>query len=185
MKGEEYIKGEYEKIEGEVPRAQMVLEVRKAARQFAMLYFHFCKTLYEQFGLEQAKNIIRQTVFELAVDRSDRIREQALKQGLKADSVEDFMSNIDLPFTGWIPEWGENHCPYAQVWRGYVEEYPWFKELAPFYCDVIDTTTIENFSKCLSHRITQNVILEGCACKREYYESEKVKRGEYTYGTKA
>lgn len=173
------------KIEGTVERAQMVSEVRKAARQFAMQYFHFSKTLYEEFGLEKAKELIQKTVFELAVDRSDQLREKALAKGLKADSVEDFRSVIDLPLTGWIPEWGENHCPYAEVWRGYFEKYPWFKELAPFYCDVIDTTTIENFSGHLSHRITQNVILQGCACTREYFESEKVKRGEYTYGTKA
>lgn len=172
------------KIEGTVPRELLVSEVRKAARQFAMQFFHFSKVLYDQFGLEKTKDIVRQTVFELAVDRSDQLREKALAQGLKADSVEDFMSVIDLPFTGWIPEWGEDHCPYAEVWRTYFDKYPWFREIAPFYCDVIDTTTIENFSKCLSHRITQNVILEGTCCKREYFESDKVKRGEYTYGKK-
>lgn len=153
------------KIEGTVPRELLVSEVRKAARQFAMQFFHFSKVLYDQFGLEKTKDIVRQTVFELAVDRSDQLREKALAQGLKADSVEDFMSVIDLPFTGWIPEWGEDHCPYAEVWRTYFDKYPWFREIAPFYCDVIDTTTIENFSKCLSHRITQNVILEGTCCK--------------------
>ena len=84
----------------------------------------------------------------------------------------------------WIPEWGEDHCPYAEIWRGYFEKYPWFKELAPFYCDVIDTTTIENFTGCLSHRITQNVILEGNACTREYFDSKKVRQGDYTYGAK-
>lgn len=172
------------KIEGTVPRELLVSEVRKAARQFAMQFFHFSKVLYDQFGLEKTKDIVRQTVFELAVDRSDQLREKALAQGLKADSVEDFMSVIDLPFTGWIPEWGEDHCPYAEVWRTYFDKYPWFREIAPFYCDVIDTTTIEIFSKCLSHRITQNVILEGTCCKREYFESDKVKRGEYTYGKK-
>ena len=172
------------KIEGTVPRELLVSEVRKAARQFAMQFFHFSKVLDDQFGLEKTKDIVRQTVFELAVDRSDQLREKALAQGLKADSVEDFMSVIDLPFTGWIPEWGEDHCPYAEVWRTYFDKYPWFREIAPFYCDVIDTTTIENFSKCLSHRITQNVILEGTCCKREYFESDKVKRGEYTYGKK-
>ena len=161
------------KIEGTVPRELLVSEVRKAARQFAMQFFHFSKVLYDQFGLEKTKDIVRQTVFELAVDRSDQLREKALAQGLKADSVEDFMSVIDLPFTGWIPEWGEDHCPYAEVWRTYFDKYPWFREIAPFYCDVIDTTTIENFSKCLSHRITQNVILEGTCCKREYFESDK------------
>ena len=133
-------------------------------------------------GNDVAKDIVRETVFNLAVDRSNQIREKSLAQGKKADTVADFMSDIDLPFEGWIPEWGEDHCPYAEVWRTYYEKYPWFREFAPFYCDVIDTTTIENYSKCLSHRITQNVLNEGTACLREYFESDSVKKGEYTYG---
>ena len=172
------------KIEGTVPRELMVEQVRKAARQYAMQYFHFSKVLYERYGLETARDLIRQSVFELGIDRSDQLREKALNKGLKADSVKDFMEVIDLPFTGWIPEWGEDHCPYAVIWREYIRDYPWFKEFATFYCDVIDTTTIENFSNCLSHKIKQNVILEGTECTREYFESEAVKRGEYTYGRK-
>ncbi|MCR5254881.1 MAG: L-2-amino-thiazoline-4-carboxylic acid hydrolase [Acetatifactor sp.] len=171
-------------ITGTVDKKLMVDQVRKAARQFAMQYFHFCKTLYERFGLETAKDLVRQTVFELAVDRSDRIREKSLANGRKADSVEDFMADIDLPFEGWIKEWGEDHCPYAVIWRGYIKDYPWFKEFALYYCDVIDTTTIENFSKHLSHRITGNVISEGTKCTREYFESDFVKKGGYTYGSK-
>ena len=171
-------------ITGTVEKKLMVDQVRKAARQFAMQYFHFCKTLYERFGHDVAKDIVRQTVFELAVDRSDQIRAKSLAKGKAADSVENFMGDIDLPFQGWIPEWGEDHCPYAEVWRTYFDEYPWFREFAPFYCDVIDTTTIENYSKRLSHRITNNVILQGSACTREYFESESVKKGEYTYGSK-
>lgn len=168
-------------ITGTVERKLMVDQVRKAARQFAMQYFHFCKTLYERYGHDVAKDIVRQTVYELAVDRSNQIREKSLAKGKKADSVADFMSDIDLPFEGWIKEWGEDHCPYAEVWRTYIPEYPWFAEFAPFYCDIIDTTTIENYSKCLSHKITQNVILEGTSCEREYFESEDVKKGKYTY----
>ncbi len=178
------MKQEAYRIEGTVPREEMVSEVRRAARQFAMLFFHFCKTLYDSYGLDETRELVRQAVFELAVDRSDQMREKALAQGLRADSVEDFMSVTDLPFSGWVPEWGEDHCPYAQVWRTYFEKYPWFREIAPFYCDVIDTTTIENFSGCLSHQITQNVILQGSECTRKDFESEKVLRGEYTYGKK-
>lgn len=172
------------RIEGTVERSLMVDEIRKAARQFAMLYFHFCSTLYERFGMEQAKDIVRQTVFELAVDRSDILREKALLEGRKADSVEDFMAVIDLPFCGWIPEWGADHCPYAEIWRNYFDKNPWFREFAPFYCDVIDTTTIENFSKRLSHKITQNVLFKGESCEREYFESDTVKKGGFTYGDK-
>lgn len=172
------------KIEGTVEKEQMVSEIRKAARQFAMQYFHFCKVLYDRYGSETAKDIVRQTVFELGVDRSDQLRDEALRRGLNADGTEDFMSVTDLPFMGWIPEWGEDHCPYAEVWRTYFEEYPWFVEFATFYCDVIDTTTIENFSRRLSHRITGNVMLKGTSCTREYFQSEKVEKGEYTYGRK-
>lgn len=172
------------RITGQVERAQMVEEIRKAARQFGMLYFHFCKTLYELLGMEKTKELVRQTVFELAVDRSNQLREKAQSQGKGTDTVEEFMDVIDLPLCGWIPQWGADHCPYAETWRTYFEEYPWFRELAPYYCDVIDTTTIENFTRSLSHKINQNVILEGESCERVYFESEDVKKGKYTYGRK-
>ncbi|MBQ8509444.1 MAG: hypothetical protein IJ493_05990 [Clostridia bacterium] len=172
------------KIEGTVDRALMVDQIRLAARQFAMLYFHFVKTLYETFGAEKAKELVQKTIFEQAVDRSDILREKAIAAGLSTDTKENFRKVSDLPFCGWIPQWGEDHCPYGEIWRGYVEKYPWFREFATFYCDVIDTTTIENFTRRLSHRITQNVIVEGTSCERVYYESDDVKAGRFTYGTK-
>lgn len=173
------------KIEGTVDKKLMVDQIRLAARQFAMLYFHFVKVLYETYGAEVAKELVRQTVFEQAVERSDILRKKAIAEGKKTDTVSDFMSVIDLPFCGWIPQWGEDHCPYAEIWRGYIKEYPWFCEFATFYCDVIDTTTIESFTRHISHRITQNVIIEGQSCEREYFESEAVKNGGFTYEGKA
>lgn len=171
-------------ITGTVERKVMVDEVRKEARQFAMLFFHFSKVIVDIHGMENGKEIIRQAVFSLAIDRSNQLRQKALEQGLKADSLEDFSKVTDLPFTGWVKQWGEDHCPYAETWRPYFKEYPWFKEIAPFYCDVIDTTNIENFSKHLSHRITQNVLIKGTSCEREYFESDAVKQGQFTYGSK-
>lgn len=168
-------------LEGTVSKEREVDQIRKAARQFAMQYFHFCKTLYEGFGHDKAKELVQKTVYELAEDRAGQMRSKAIEAGCPTDTVEDFMAFIDLPFDGWISEWGEDHCPYAEVWRKYFDEYPWFKEFAPFYCDVIDTTTIEKFTHKLSHNITQNVIVSGDACLRKYYEDEKVKQGEYTY----
>ncbi|MGN1345982.1 MAG: hypothetical protein ACI4V1_04300 [Eubacteriales bacterium] len=172
------------KIEGTVDRALMVDQIRLEARQFAMLYFHFVKTLYETFGAERAKELVQKTIFEQGVDRSDVLRAKAEAAGLDTTSKESFRKVSDLPFCGWIREWGRDHCPYAEIWRDYVERYPWFREFATFYCDVIDTTTIENFSRHLSHRITQNVIVEGESCERVYFESDAVKEGKFTYGTK-
>lgn len=172
-------------IEGTVKKSLMVDQIRLAARQFAMLYFHFVKVLYDAYGAETAKDLVRQAVFDQAVDRSDRLRQKAQAEGRETRTIADFHAVIDLPFCGWIPEWGEDHCPYAEIWRGYVETYPWFQEFATFYCDVIDTTTIENFTRHLSHRITQNVIVEGQSCEREYFESEAVREGRFTYEKKA
>ena len=171
-------------LEGTVSRKQEVEQIRRAARQFAMQYFHFTKTLYDEFGAETTKKLVQKTVFNLGRDRGEQMRKRAIEEGKSTDTVDDFMAVIDLPFDGWIPEWGENHCPYAEVWRGYIKEYPWFAEFAPFYCDVIDTTTIETFTHKLSHKITQNVISKGTACLRKYFPSEKVEQGEYTYDSK-
>lgn len=169
------------KIEGTVDKKVMVEQIRLAARQFAMLYFHFTKVLYETYGVEKAKDLVRQAVFEQALDRSEIMREKAIAEGKGTDTLEDFMDVSDLPFCGWIPQWGEDHCPYAEIWRRYIGQYPWFQEFATFYCDVIDTTTIENFTKHLSHKITQNVITKGQSCERKYFESEAVKGGRLTY----
>ena len=172
------------KIEGTMERSFAVDQIRLAARQFAMLYFHFVKVLYDSFGAEKAKELVRQTVFDQAVDRSDQMRKKAKEWDLPTESLESFRLVSDLPRCGWIPEWGEDHCPYAEVWREYVKEYPWFREFATFYCDVIDTTTVENFTRTLSHRITANVINGGDRCTREYFEKDEVKEGRYTYGKK-
>lgn len=160
-----------------------VAEVRKACRQFAMLYFHFSKVLVEELGVEKAKPLIQKAIFELALDRSEKLREKAAKEGLEY-TMETFMKISDLPMIGWVKELGRNHCPYAETWVKYFEEYPWFKELAPLYCDVIDTTNAENFTRNTSHKITENVLTGGETCLREYFPSEKVSKGVYSYGEK-
>jgi hypothetical protein len=159
---------------------QAVTEVRKACRQFAMLYFNFCKVLVEELGYEKAKPLIQKTIFALSLDRTNQLRETAQTQGT-GFTCESFNAVSDLARIGWVKELGRDHCPYAQTWVKYYEEYPWFRELAPFYCDIIDTTNIENFTRSLSHKLTQNVLLGDETCEREYFPSEAVAKGKFTY----
>ena len=163
--------------------ADNILELRKACRQFAMLYFHFCKVFVDDLGLEEAKPKIQKAIFSLAVDRSTRLREVADEKGLPY-TMDTFMQITDLPFSAWRPELGCNHCPYAETWFYYQEKYPWFKELAPLYCDVIDTSNAEVFTGDTSHHLYENVLTGGDYCNREYYPSDQVKKGELTYGFK-
>lgn len=166
--------------EQKISYSQAVLEVRKASRQFAMLYFHFCKVLVEQLGMEKAKKLIQQAIFNLSLDRSTQLRETVQAKG-KETNLENFQVHSDLPRIGWVKELGRDHCPYAETWVKYYEAYPWFRELAPFYCDIIDTTNIENFTGELSHQLIKNVLWGDETCERKYFASEEVQKGHFTY----
>ena len=159
-------------------------EVRMATRQFAMLYFHFVKTLVEEFGEDRARSLVQKAVFELACDRTDQLRAKAERLGIAHDNMDNFNDYADLALSGWDPELGADHCPYAQVWRTYYDEYPWFRRFAPLYCDVIDTTVAENLTRRVSHRITENVLNGAQTCNRVYFESPNVAQGWFTYGVR-
>jgi hypothetical protein len=169
---------------GDEEKTATTAEIRLACRQFAMLYFHFCKVLVETLGEEQALPLVQKAVFELALERSDGARERAHARGLAA-VLENFAAVNDLPSAAW-EKWdgagGEVRCPYAQQWLAYYRDYPWFKKLASLYCDVIDTTNIENFSRTSSHRLIKNLLWGDSSCEREYFESDAVKRGNFSYG---
>jgi hypothetical protein len=161
-----------------------IKEIRKECRQFAMLYFNFCKTLVESLGEDAALPLVQKAVFNLSIDRTSHIRDKALEQGLETN-LENFQKLNDLPLPawhGWQPEMGGVRCPYAETWLSYFDEYPWFKRFAPLFCDVIDTTNIENFSRTTSHRITKNLLWGDPSCEREYFESADVKQGKFSYG---
>ena len=161
---------------------EAVSEVRKEFHQFAMLYFHFCKTLVDEFGLEKAGNLIRKTLFDLSIERAEKLRSKAEELGLDY-TPESFKIVSDIPVIGWVKELGKNHCPYAECWFRYFGQYPWFKALSQLYCNVIDTTNIEKFTHTVSHRLTKNVLEGDDTCERVYFDSENVKKGKYAYET--
>ena len=160
------------------------IEVRRAARHFAMLYFNFCKILVDAHGEEKAFPMVQKAIFNLSLERTDLSRAKALEAGAATD-LEQFGHFNDLPTIGWSawdPGMGGVRCPYAEQWLSYYQQYPWFKRFASLYCDVIDTTNIENFSGTLSHKITANLLWGDASCEREYFECAAVKAGQLTYG---
>lgn len=164
--------------------ASVVLEVRKAARQFAMLYFHFCKTLFDELGEEEAVTMVQRSIFHLAVDRSEGLRTIALERGLDP-TVELFKEINDLPYigwNGWKPSMGGVKCPYAEVWIEYIGKHEWFQRFASLYCNVVDTTTMEHFTQNTSHKITKNLLWGDECCSCEYFPSEDIRNNRYTYG---
>jgi hypothetical protein len=160
-----------------------VKEIRMACRQFALLYFHFCKTLRDTLGEEAAFSLAGKAVFELSLDRSGNARKKAAEQGLAA-TLENFPRVNDLPQAGWDewrPDMGGVRCPYAETWIPCFREHPWFRKFASHYCDVIDTTNIENFTRTTSHRLVKSLLWGDDECAREYFESPEVREGKLSY----
>jgi hypothetical protein len=166
------------------PLSDPVREARKACRHFAMLYFNFCRALTDALGEEAAFPIAQRAVFNLSLDRTDRMRQRAAGEGIPAN-LENFQALNDLAslaWEGWDPGSGEVRCPYAQAWIGYFGEFPWFRRFASMFCDVIDTTNIENFSRDTTHRLTKSLLWGDGSCEREYFPSDDVRNGKFTYG---
>lgn len=154
--------------------------IRSECRQFAMLYYHLCKVLVEELGIEDAKVKVQRILYSLSIDRTNKLREKAEKANLPC-TLKTFNEINDLPADGWVNGLGKNHCPYAECWFTYFKKSPWFRTFAPLYCNVIDTTNIENFTKMLTHKLIKNVLTGDDTCERIYVESEKVQNGEFTY----
>jgi len=157
-----------------------VKDIRRECRQFAMLYYHLCKVLVEELGIHTAKEKVQKILYSLSIDRTNQLRKRAEKLKLPC-TLDTFNEINDLPTNGWVEELGKCHCPYAECWVTYYEQSPWFREFAPLYCNVIDTTNIENFTKKLTHKLTKNVLTGDDTCERIYVESDNVKSGKFTY----
>ncbi len=169
-------------METKIERNDAVREVRNMAFQFADLYFTFVAELRERFGEEQALEIATRVLFRRAAERALDMVRRAEAEGIER-VPENIIKMTDVPFLGWDASFGRDTCPYGAAWNRRITENPWFRRFACLYCDVTDTTIAEIFTGSCSHKLYHNVVLGDDACEREYFPSEMVKSGTYTYGT--
>ena len=169
-------------METKIERNDAVREVRNMAFQFADLYFTFVAELRERFGEEQALEIATRVLFRRAAERALDMVRRAEAEGIERVQ-ENIIKMTDVPFLGWDASFGRDTCPYGAAWNHRITENPWFRRFACLYCDVTDTTIAEIFTGSCSHKLYHNVVLGDDACEREYFPSEMVKSGTYTYGT--
>ncbi|MGI6608453.1 MAG: hypothetical protein ACOX1F_05705 [Erysipelotrichaceae bacterium] len=157
-----------------------IKQVRNMAFSFAELYFSFVLKLYTEFGDETATETVTDILFKRAKERALIMIEKAKK--FKMERIPENINVLsDVPRLGWDETAGCKHCPYGVVWVNRIKQYPWFRKYASLYCDVTDTTIAEVFTGCYSHKIIKNVVLGDDCCQREYFLSDRVKEGIYTY----
>ena len=169
------------KNEEQISREFAVSEVRNMAFQFSDLYFTFVSELRERLGDEEAEKITTRVIFRRAAERAFDMIRRAEAGGI-ARVPENIIKMTDVPFLGWDASFGRDTCPYGAAWNRRIAENPWFQRYACLYCDVTDTTIAEIFTGCYSHKLYHNVVLGDETCERDYYLSEDVKNGKYTYG---
>ena len=165
-----------------INRAFAVGEVRNMAFQFSDLYFTFVTEQRERLGEEETVQIATHVIFRRAAERALDMVRRAKEQGV-ARVPENIIKMTDVPFLGWDESLGRDTCPYGAAWNRRIAENPWFRRFACLYCDVTDTTIAEIFTGCCSHKLYRNVVLGDETCEREYFPSDEVKTGKYTYGT--
>lgn len=164
----------------QVDRDFAVDQVRNMAYQFADLYFEFVKELRNEFGEEKALQVVTNVLFKRAKERADKMIQVALQEGIEREP-ENIGRVSNVPYLGWVPSLGKDHCPYGAAWNKRIIDNPWFQKFACLYCDVTDTTIAEVFTGRYSHKIYENVLLGNENCERTYFLSELVKQGKYTY----
>lgn len=169
------------KNEEQISREFAVSEVRNMAFQFSDLYFTFVSELRERLGEEEAITIATRVLFRRAAERAFDMVRRAEAEGV-ARIPENINRMTDVPFLGWDASFGRDLCPYGAAWNRRIAENPWFQRFARLYCDVTDTTIAEIFTGCYSHRLYHNVVLGDDACEREYFLSDSVREGKWTYG---
>lgn len=168
-------------MEMTIEREEAVGQVRRMAYQFADLYFAFVDELHRSMDEESMKRIATRVLYRRAKERADAMIVRARELGLER-TPENIGVTSDVPYLGWVPELGCEHCPYGAQWLKRIKEAPWFEPYAALYCDVTDTTIAEVFTGKYTHRLTENVVHGAQSCERIYTEDDRVAQGFRTYG---
>lgn len=157
-----------------------ISQVRDMAFSFGELYFAFVSEMYYELGDEKTMEIVSSLLFKRAKERAVIMIRKA--EELNMERIPENINKLsDVPRLGWDETLGCDHCPYGLIWRNRIKHAPWFEKYASQYCEITDTTIAEVFTGCYSHKITKNVVWGNDSCEREYFVSDSVKNGIYTY----
>lgn len=104
------------------------------ARLFALLYYHFAKVLVDEHGKDRGEELIVKEVKNFALERGNRMREEASRLGL--DLTPRTTREIsDLPRYTFYTDENGTFCPFADEWE---EKGDLGRKLGLLYCNMND-----------------------------------------------
>jgi hypothetical protein len=122
-----------------VPLADAIEQVRRVSRRLGLLHISFARTLVEELGEEQGKQLVLKAIKAYGIRIGQEVKVRAAAEGLSNEPV-NYVE--DVPAYGmhdnwrWIEAEGEKRiraygCVMAKVWNDLGEQ-----ELGRLYCYV-------------------------------------------------
>jgi len=124
-------------------KEDVTTETRKMAKQLAMVYYHFAKSIVEEMGEIEGTKFVKKVLKKVAIERGEAMRSEAARLHLPFNQ-ESLLKVNDLPkYT--FPANGHSggfYCPYADFWKGKGELG---QKLGLLWCNIIDPWKVRAF----------------------------------------
>ncbi len=124
-------------------KEEITIETRRLAKQLAMVYYHFAKSIVEEMGETKGTIFVKKVLKNIAVERGQAMRAEAKRMNLPFTQETMWKVN-DLPkytFPAKGHE-GEVCCPYADFWK---DKGALGKKLGLLWCNIIDPWKVRAF----------------------------------------
>jgi len=121
----------------------ITVETRKMAKQLAMVYYHFAKSIVDEMGETEGTKFVEKVLKEVAIERGQAMRSEAARLHLPFNQesmwkVND-LPNYTFPAKGHA---GDIYCPYADFWK---EKGALGQKLGLLWCNIIDPWKVRAF----------------------------------------
>lgn len=124
-------------------KEEVTAETRKLARQLAIVYYHFAKSIVEEMGETKGTEFVKKVLKRIAIERGQAMRAEAAK--LNIPFTQETMGQVNdlpkytFPAQGHV---GEICCPYADLWK---DKGPLGQKLGLLWCNIIDPWKVRTF----------------------------------------
>jgi len=167
-----------------VPLSEAVKATRQLDRIWALVHYHYAKTLIKELGQDEGERIMRKALYSFGYERGAAQRRAMESQGLEA-TPENVLSNAmgDLPSLGRVQGSGWQQEPLEPPHKGYLMTIPrcelaktWSELGAPeigwIYCSVVDQAKYDGCNPSVKLEHVKNLCRGDDCCVQRVYIAE-------------
>jgi len=125
-------------------KEEITTETKKLAKQLAMVYYHFAKSILEEMGEVKGTRLVKKILKNIAIERGRAMRAEAARVNLPF-TEQNVSKASDLPKCTFPPHGrtGEACCPYWEFWKDKGSSLG--QKLGLLWCNMIDPWKVRAF----------------------------------------